>query len=398
MMELIELGNECEIITKGTTPTTLGKSFTTIGVGFLRAQNVINSNVLIDEDILYIDDETHNNELKRSQIFNGDVLLTIAGTIGRTAIVKNINIQLNCNQAVAIIRLGDSKINKEYLCHFIASPNAQEQFFKGMVTATIANLSLAQIRKLKIPLPPLPQQQKIANILDAADALRQNDKALIAKYDELTQALFLDMFGDPVSNPKGWEKVELGNITDLITDGKHGNCNDEPNSGYYFISAKDIFDDNINYNRVREIPKTEFEEVDRRTNLQAGDLVMVNTGATIGKLAIAKDIPETRRTTFQKSVAVIKVKREKIDTVFLKYVFILRLESFSGKGSGSAIQNLLLSEMRRFKIIIPPLDLQNQFAERVSVIEEQKAIAQKSLEHSEALFNSLLQKVFKGEL
>ena len=254
------------------------------------------------------------------------------------------------------------------------------------------------IVSFEIPLPPLPQQQKIANILDAADALRQNDKALIAKYDELTQALFLDMFGDPVSNPKGWEKVELGNITDLITDGKHGNCNDEPNSGYYFISAKDIFDDNINYNRVREIPKSEFEEVDRRTNLQAGDLVMVNTGATIGKLAIAKDIPETRRTTFQKSVAVIKVKREKIDTVFLKYVFILRLESFSGKGSGSAIQNLLLSEMRRFKIIIPPIELQNQFAERVAVIEEQKAIAQKSLEKSESLFNSLLQKAFKGEL
>lgn len=267
--------------------------------------------------------------------------------------------------------------------------------FKG---AGLKHISKDYIQNIQIPLPPLPQQQKIANILDAADALRQNDKTLIAKYDELTQALFLDMFGDPVSNPRGWEKVELGNITDLITDGKHGNCNDEPNSGYYFISAKDIFDDNINYNRVREIPKSEFEEVDRRTNLQAGDLVMVNTGATIGKLAIAKDIPETRRTTFQKSVAVIKVKREKIDTVFLKYVFILRLESFSGKGSGSAIQNLLLSEMRRFKIIIPPLELQNQFAERVAVIEEQKAIAQKSLEKSEELFNSLLQKAFKGEL
>ncbi len=287
--------------------------------------------------------------------------------------------------------------NTRYLYYYFKK-NWIRQITKRQVGSATNYIKMDDIVSFEIPLPPLPQQQKIANILDAADALRQNDKALIAKYDELTQALFLDMFGDPVSNPKGWEKVELGNITDLITDGKHGNCNDEPNSGYYFISAKDIFDDNINYNRVREIPKSEFEEVDRRTNLQAGDLVMVNTGATIGKLAIAKDIPETRRTTFQKSVAVIKVKREKIDTVFLKYVFILRLESFSGKGSGSAIQNLLLSEMRRFKIIIPPLELQNQFAERVAVIEEQKAIAQKSLEHSESLFNSLLQKAFKGEL
>jgi type I restriction enzyme S subunit len=125
---------------------------------------------------------------------------------------------------------------------------------------------------------------------------------------------------------------------------------------------------------------------------------MVNTGATIGKLAIAKNIHETRNTTFQKSVAVIKVKRDTIDSVFLKYVFILRLASFSGKGSGSAIQNLLLSEMRRFKIIIPPLNFQTQFAERVQAIEEQKVKAQASLEKAEDLFNSLLQRAFNGEL
>jgi type I restriction enzyme S subunit len=257
---------------------------------------------------------------------------------------------------------------------------------------------ISKYSQLQIPLPPLEQQKKIAEILDNVDNYRQKTKALIAKYDELTQSLFLDMFGDPVKNEKGWEKFDLGNITDLITDGKHGNCSDEPKSGYYFISAKDIYNESINYERAREIPKTEFEEVDKRTNLQAGDLVMVNTGATIGKLAIAKNIHETRNTTFQKSVAVIKVKRDTIDSVFLKYVFILRLASFSGKGSGSAIQNLLLSEMRRFKIIIPPLNFQTQFAERVQAIEEQKVKAQASLEKAEDLFNSLLQRAFNGEL
>lgn len=309
--------------------------------------------------------------------------------------VKYFNGKFNAYQRTYAISPKET-VHGKYLYYFLEKYIVKLRELS--IGGVIKYIKIGNLTEAKIPLPPLPQQQKIAKILDAADAIKQNDKALIAKYDELTQALFLDMFGDPVSNAMGWEKLELGNITDLITDGKHGNCNDEPNSGYYFISAKDIFDDNINYNRVREIPKREFEEVDKRTNLQAGDLVMVNTGATIGKLAIARDIPETRRTTFQKSVAVIKVKREKIDTVFLKYVFILRLESFSGKGSGSAIQNLLLSEMRRFKIIIPPLELQNQFAERVAVIQEQKAIAQKSLAKSEELFNSLLQKAFKGEL
>ena len=358
----------------------------------------IGDGFFIDKSSRFINRETAKR-LRCTFLENNDILIArMPDPLGRACVFPlEENEKYVTAVDVCIIRTNEN-CNNRYLQYCLNSTDIRNSIERQKTGTTRERITRKKLGELDIPLPPLPQQQKIANILDAADALRQNDKALIAKYDELTQALFLDMFGDPVSNPKGWEKVELGNITDLITDGKHGNCNDEPNSGYYFISAKDIFDDNINYNRVREIPKSEFEEVDRRTNLQAGDLVMVNTGATIGKLAIAKDIPETRRTTFQKSVAVIKVKREKIDTVFLKYVFILRLESFSGKGSGSAIQNLLLSEMRRFKIIIPPLELQNQFAERVAVIEEQKAIAQKSLEKSESLFNSLLQKAFKGEL
>jgi type I restriction enzyme S subunit len=402
MMELIELGNECEIITKGTTPTTLGKSFTTIGVGFLRAQNVINSNVLIDEDILYIDDETHNNELKRSQIFDGDVLLTIAGTIGRTAIVKNINIQLNCNQAVAIIRLGDSKINKEYLCHFIASPNAQEQFFKGMVTATIANLSLAQIRKLKIPLPPLPQQQKIANILDAADALRQNDKALIAKYDELTQTLFLDMFGDPVSNPKGWEKVELKYFIYKLNTGVSVNSEDGSYEGgkYFILKTSCVYSGIFDPKQVKTIREDEIQRAKLNPKKDSIIISRMNTSELVGKSAyIFSDFPsiylpdrlwQTEKTNLEHSV------------LWLSYnighkSFMNEISKISSGTSGS-MKNISKSSFLELKSINPPLELQNQFAERVAVIEEQKAIAQKSLEKSESLFNSLLQRAFKGEL
>jgi type I restriction enzyme S subunit len=394
MMELIELGNECEIITKGTTPTTLGKSFTTIGVGFLRAQNVINSNVLIDEDILYIDDETHNNELKRSQIFDGDVLLTIAGTIGRTAIVKNINIQLNCNQAVAIIRLGDSKINKEYLCHFIASPNAQEQFFKGMVTATIANLSLAQIRKLKIPLPPLPQQQKIANILDAADAVRHNDKALIAKYDELTQALFLDMFGDPVSNPKGWEKEELGKVLD-VRDGTHDSPKYKEN-GHPLVTSKNIKNGKLILDDVNYISEEDYNKINLRSKVDVGDIIMPMIGTIGNPLLVDFEVNFAI-----KNVALFKFKDDSIITNkmllnLLNGHFLERFSSLNNKGGTQKFVSL--GDIRKMIVPIPPLQLQNQFAERVAVVEEQKAIAQKSLEKSESLFNSLLQKAFKGEL
>jgi restriction endonuclease S subunit len=405
MMELIELGNECEIITKGTTPTTLGKSFTTIGVGFLRAQNVINSNVLIDEDILYIDDETHNNELKRSQIFDGDVLLTIAGTIGRTAIVKNINIQLNCNQAVAIIRLGDSKINKEYLCHFIASPNAQEQFFKGMVTATIANLSLAQIRKLKIPLPPLPQQQKIANILDAADALRQNDKALIAKYDELTQALFLDMFGDPVSNPKGWDVVKLKDISTKIHSGNtpKGGSEVYVETGITFFRSQNVWKKRLVYEDIAFIDQETHSKM-MKSSLKHKDILMTKTGrintenSSLGRAAIY--LGEDDKANVNGHVYLIRLKKGALNEFVLH---ILTTKEYRGHIRSVCVggidkRQLNKEHIENFPIINPDMDLQIRFSKQLEVIEEQKSIAQKSLEKSESLFNSLLQKAFKGEL
>ena len=267
--------------------------------------------------------------------------------------------------------------------------------FKG---AGLKHISRKYIDEIKIPLPPLTTQKHIAQILDDAAALRDKTQQLLTEYDQLAQSIFLEMFGDPVINPKGWEVFKLDDLTNLITDGKHGNCNDVDNSGYFFVSAKNIRNNKINFLDSRQIPKSEFEEVDKRTNLQPGDLVMINTGATIGRMAIAEDIPETRRMTFQKSVAVIKVKKELLSPLFLQYVFKLRLETFATKGSGTAIKNLLLSEMKRFKIVTPPIHLQNQFAEKIGLIEQQKALAKQELQQSEDLFNCLLQKAFKGKL
>lgn len=309
--------------------------------------------------------------------------------------VKYYNGKFNAYQRTYVIQANEN-LNGKFLYYFLDSyiEKLREQSIGGV----IKYIKLGNLTDAEIPLPNLATQQRIAAILDQANAIIQNNRAIVQKYDALTQSLFLDMFGDPVKNEKGWKVKSLGDITNLITDGKHGNCNDEKDSGYYFISAKDVKNNLINYTDAREIPKIEFEEVDKRTNLQPGDLVMINTGATIGRMAIAKDIPETRKTTFQKSVAVIKVKNDIISSFYLQYVLELGIKTFANMGSGSAIKNLLLSEMRRFKIILPNLELQNQFAERVAMIEAQKQQAQLELAKSEELFQSLLQRAFKGEL
>ncbi len=281
-----------------------------------------------------------------------------------------------------------------WLRYNLSRKEVQKYYSKFSNGGLQINLGKSDLLSYKIEIPPLATQKAIAEKLDKADALRKKDQELLKQYDELAQSIFIEMFGDPVQNEKGWEKNYLEDLTNLITDGKHGNCNDEKDSGYYFISAKDIFNGKINYSKSRQIPKSEFDEVDRRTNLQINDLVMVNTGATIGKMAVVENEILTRKTTFQKSVAVIKPLHNLINVNFLKYVFELRIDAFANIGSGTAIKNLLLSDMRKFKIISPPLELQNQFAEKIKNIETQKELVKKQAEASENLFQALLQESF----
>jgi type I restriction enzyme S subunit len=333
----------------------------------------------------------------------GDLLIACSGIVvdnfhNKIAFAKKEDLPLCLNTSTMRFKPLNGDIDLNYFKYFLQTVHFSSQLQKLITGSAQLNFGPSHIKKIDFLYPHLKIQQHIAGILDDAAALRDKTAQLLIEYDLLAQSVFLEMFGDPVINEKGWEVKKLDNLTNLITDGKHGNCNDEDNSGYFFISAKDVKNNKINYLNTRQIPKKEFEEVDRRTNLQAGDLVMINTGATIGRMAIAVDIPETRKTTFQKSVAVIKTKKEVLIPLYLQYVFELRLDTFANKGSGSAIKNLLLSEMKRFKIIVPPIELQNEFADKIALIEQQKVLAKQELQESEDLFNCLLQQAFKGEL
>lgn len=256
--------------------------------------------------------------------------------------------------------------------------------------ATRGKLTKSSLESIQILLPPLPQQQKIANILDAADALRQNDKALIAKYDELTQALFLDMFGNPVSNPKGWEKVELKKLLKNVS--KIGRDYNSTNIEYVDISS-------IDNSKFMITSTTNFLLDDRPSRAQQiienGDVLLSTVRPNLKNIAINNISGLIASTGFYVCRCNNKISN--------KYLFeVLKSDSvtnyFVGITAGANYPAVKSSDVSKFLISLPPLDLQNQFAERVAVIEEQKAIAQKSVEKSEELFNSLLQKAFNGEL
>lgn len=154
----------------------------------------------------------------------------------------------------------------------------------------------------------------------------------------------------------------LEEITSFITDGKHGDCENEADSGYYFVSAKDIRNSEILYDYARQITKKDFLETHRRTNLEANDIVIVSTGATIGRMGLAKDRPETQRTTFQKSVAIVKPDKAKINPTWLYYYLQFDMNRIITVAGGAAQSNLLLRDLRAVKVKISSLNIQKKIA------------------------------------
>jgi len=235
-----------KIVTKGTTPTSVGYQFVDEGIPFLRVNN-IQDGCLDINDVLFINNET-DIVLKRSRILPNDVLISIAGTIGRSTVVPEDAPSMNCNQAIAIIRLQEST-NPHYFRYWLNSQEAINQISDLKVTATISNLSLGCINKLRISLPPLEEQKRIAAILDKADRIRRKRQEAIRLTEELGRSIFLDMFGDPIANPKGWEVASLSKFGEVLTGNtppradldNYGNCiewikSDNITTPYHFLT------------------------------------------------------------------------------------------------------------------------------------------------------------------
>jgi type I restriction enzyme S subunit len=209
------------------------------------------------------------------------------------------------------------------------------------------------------------------------------------------------MFGDPVSNPKGWEKVELKKCTSKIGSGStpRGGKETYLTEGIALIRSLNIYDNEFKYKNLAYISQ---EQADKLNNVivKSSDVLFNITGASVCRCSIVPD--DVLPARVNQHVSILRPIKEKLSSSFLSHLLISENVKIKllGVGSfgGAVMEAITKEQLEKIEVILPSIDLQNQFAERVTLIEEQKAIAQKSLEKSESLFNSLLQKAFKGEL
>lgn len=209
----VPLGDVAEFI-RGVTykPADLTENFAAGSVVCMRTSNVQAS--LDESDMKSIPQRLVGHEKK--MLREGDLLVSTANSwnlVGKCCWVPDLSYKATAGGFIAILRAEESKLDKRYLYHWFSSPNTQVDARNcGRQTTNISNMDVGRCLQLSLPLPPLPEQRRIAAILDKADALRAKRCEAIAKLDQLLQSVFLDMFGDPVTNPKGWPRATFGEL------------------------------------------------------------------------------------------------------------------------------------------------------------------------------------------
>jgi type I restriction enzyme S subunit len=373
--------------------------FTDSGIKLINIRNLVNDKINLENTTNHLSEEEVSKKYNHFLLKEGDYIMASSGvTWGKIAEVKKEHLPLCLNTSIIKLRPKYDDFEKKYLWYFIKSNIFTKQIDKIITGSAQPNFGPSHLKKVKIPLPPLSQQQKIANILDAADALRQNDKALIAKYDELTQSLFLDMFGDPVSNPKGWEKREIVNLINHnrpITYGILMPKEDVKPFGIPYIKVVDVKDGQILHDKVCHTTE-EIESKYKRSRLKENDLLLSIRGH-VGRICIVPEIYINANIT--QDTARLDFKKE-IEPLFAEYCLgskeFQRYMSKYVKGAG--VKGINLGDLKKLLLIVPDMGIQKKFVEYSQSLKIQKTIAQASLAKSEELFNSLLQKAFKGEL
>ena len=302
---------------------------------------------------------------KKIEINDGDVLISWSASLG--VYVWNGGKAL-LNQHIFKVKFDKVDIDKSYFVYAVRYK--LNDMGKKTHGATMKHIVKRDFDATEIPYPPLKKQIEIAFNLDKVLMVIKERKRELKLLDELIKARFVEMFGTLDTPTQAFEKATLKELCNKITDGKHGGCKSEVGTERYFVGAREIYDDDVHYESAPEINIEEFEKDYKRCNVEIGDFLIVNTAATIGKSAIACD-KRTEHTLLQKIVALLKVKKDVLNPIFLKWCYRVNTKMYMVENA-SAQPNLLLSKINATVIYVPDIELQNQFADFVKQVDKSK--------------------------
>lgn len=393
MMKMIPISDCCKVVS-GATPRRDTERYWGGDIPWVTPKELSNlSNPVLYETVECITEEGLAS-CSAQMLPENAILFSSRAPIGHIAIVG----QPMCTNQGFKSLIPNEHTDSRYLYHCLQ--HMKPALVNQGRGATFKEINKEIMEKFNIPIPysddvkkSLAEQRQIAGILDKADSIRKKRRESLALADEFLTSAFLDIFGDPVINPKKWSMEPLGEICD-VRDGTH----DSPKylgQGYPLITSKNVKNGFIDFSDVNYISKIDYIKINKRSKVDLGDIIMPMIG-TIGNPIIV----EEERPFAIKNVALIKFTKTSISK---RYILAL-LKSHYFKhctkdiNRGGTQKFISLGDIRSLPVPVPPIDLQNRFAE---IVKKQRAMvsrAQIAAEEADNLFNSLVQRAFKGEL
>ena len=404
-------GNELDKIMKrdnsGWQVKSLGELVTDIRYGMNASADCINEGT----KFLRVTDITTNGSVNYSNLPNvvanlkevekyflkeGDCVIARSGSVGKAHIFNG---QENVVFASYLIRL---KFNKEMLYPPYFGAFSQTRFYWDQILSNTKggvqqNINTEGLSRIKIPLPPLPIQKQIAEILEKTDQAKQKRKEANKLTDEFLQSEFIEMFGDPVKNPKGFPIEPLEKVCVKITDGTHNSPRNDENGIYKYITAKNIKKNGIDLRNITYISEIDHKAIYSRCNAEFEDVLYIKDGVTTGIAQVNKLKEEF---SMLSSLALFKLNKLVLNPYYLRdYLNNNNVyQNIRNSMGGAAITRLTVDKLKRIKVVLPPLSLQQQFADIVNKTESLKEKQKQSEQELENLFQCLMQKAFNGEL
>jgi len=386
-------------------PGVRNTQYTTSGVKLLNVANLQDGKVDLSTSERYISEVEAYGKYKHFLVDDGDFIIASSGIQvdyfeKKMGFVDSTQLPLCMNTST--IRFKSLDENKLSICYFmycLKTPQFKDQLRTLITGSAQLNFGPSHLKKMTIPLPPLEVQRQIADVLDSASALIEKRKAQIEKLDLLVKAQFIEMFGDPLTNPMGWEVRPLGKLGDF----KNG-INFRSSDAGYQVACLGVGDFKSLYtiSDIGLLSKVNLaEELSSNYYLQDGDIVFVRSNGNkelVGRSVVI--YPKTTPVTFSGFCIRFRKASADIDITYLNHL----LHSSPARtrllndGRGANIQNLNQQMLSSQAIPLPPIAVQNDFTAFVKQVEIKKSLLQQSLEKLELNYKSLMQKCFNGEM
>lgn len=327
--------------------------------------------------------------LKNSNLFGGELILSNIGSIGKVFKVPYLDRPMTLASNTVMIKTATPELT-DYLYYYFLSPAGYKSLLSISSGTSMLKFNKTELKKLEIPIPDIDKQRRIIAVMDKVSNLISLRKQQLAKLDELVKARFVELFGDTILNPFGWKKDLLGTVCD-VRDGTH----DSPQyyeSGYPLVTSKNVTGGKIDLTDCSLICEADFKKINERSKVDIGDIIMPMIG-TVGKPVIVDIEPNFAI----KNVSLIKFKAD--SRVLNTYIrALLQSDYFDdavlSKVRGGTQKFISLGDIRKLEVLVPPMELQEQFATFIKQTDKSKLAIQQSLDKLETLKRSLMQKYF----